>query len=244
MDHLFAIKFVLKQRSSFFSLFKQTKKAEILNERNASRTKPLGWSEAVLEVAVRWLMRQCGRIETECRHKSMELVHKLTPCISGIKETREYFQIKLKHEGEAYFVARFEGSVEKRDLLKNSLANFKTLPDLNSSNGSNSKVNGAANSNDHYELSYVLTWLSMLVAPLDCYTWIFGERLVSPSALLGATSKSCIWTSLSYFLENIVNYDLVDLIRRVYVKDSQVSFEFEVKNNKIGCSFIVSFLKL
>lgn len=177
----------------------------------------------MLEVAVRWLMRQCGRIETECRHKSMELVHKLTPCIGGIKETREYFQIRLKQEGETYFVARFEGSLEKRDLLKNSLANFKTLPDLSARSGSTD--NGGNGGSDgggggHYELSYVLTWLGMLVAPLDCYTWIFGERLVSPSALLGATSKSCIWTSLTYFIENIVNYDLDELIKRVYVANS------------------------
>lgn len=198
----------------------KTKKTEILNQKNTERVRPLGWSEAVLEVAVRWLMRQCGRIETECRHKSMELVHKLTPCIAG-KETREYFQLKLQCEGDSYFLARFEGSVEKRDLFKNSLVNFKTLPELSNANMSNEEA-GSTNSEDssHYQLSYVLTWLSMLVAPLDCYSWIFGERLMQPSALLGPTSKTCIWTSLSYFIENIVNYDLVNLIKRIYNKNN------------------------
>lgn len=198
------------------------------------RVKPLGWSEAVLEVAVRWLMRQCGRIETECRHKSMELVHKLTPCIGGIKETREYFQLRLKHEGESYFVARFEGSLEKRDLLKkNSLANFNTLPEL-SANNNNQQQNQLDDDNSngiaHYQLSHVLTWLSMLVAPLDCYSWIFGERLLSPASLFSSTanSKTCIWTSLSYFIENIVNCDLVDLIERIYTNKNT-----QVRNNPV-----------
>lgn len=172
----------------------------------------------MLEVAIRWLMRQCGRIETECRHKSMELVHKLTPCINGVKDTREYFQLKLKHDGVGYFIGRFEGSVQKNLLFRDSLANFKTLPELGSGDGDDST----------YQLSFVLTWLGMLVAPLDCYTWIFGERLMQPSVLFGDAAtpnapnpqKTCIWTSLSYFFDNVVNLDLTDLIKRVYAKNN------------------------
>lgn len=151
-------------------------------------------------------MRQCGRIETECRHKSMELVHKLIPFITGIKETKEYFQLRLNLESETYFLGRFEGSVEKKDLLKDSLANFKTLPDLGT---------------DNFQLSFVLTWLSMLVAPLDCYSWIFGERLMQPINIFSST-KSCIWIGIEYFIENVINYDLIDLIKHVYSKNDQV----------------------
>ena len=156
-------------------------------------------------------MRQCGRIQTECRHKCMELVHKLIPCISGIKETKEYFQIRLNAETDSYFLGRFEGSVEKKDLLKNSLANFKTLPEL-SSTGS-----GFC----YFQLSFVSTWLAMLIAPLDCYSWVFGERLMQPACLF-ASNKSCIWTSLEYFIDNVVNYDLAELIKRVDSKNEQV----------------------
>jgi DNA-dependent protein kinase catalytic subunit len=145
-------------------------------------------------------MRQCGRIETECRHKSMELVYKLAPFINGIKDTKEYFQLRLKTETEVYFLARFEGSVEKKEILKDSLCNFKTLPDLGT---------------DHFQLSFIQTWLAMLTAPLDCYSWIFGEKLLTPANLF-ATYKSCIWQSLTYFIENIMNSDLVDVIRKVY----------------------------
>ena len=57
-------------------------KSALLNERHHSdRVKPPGWSEAVLEVAVRWLLRQCGRVQTECRHKCMQLVYRLAPLV-------------------------------------------------------------------------------------------------------------------------------------------------------------------
>ena len=45
------------------------------------------WTEATLEVAVRWLLRQCGRIETESRRKCIELVCTFIPLLPG----REYF---------------------------------------------------------------------------------------------------------------------------------------------------------
>lgn len=43
------------------------------------------WTEATLDVAVRWLLRQCGRIETEARRKSIELVCTLIPLLPGEK---------------------------------------------------------------------------------------------------------------------------------------------------------------
>ena len=59
------------------------------------------------------------------------------------------------------------------------------------------------------------SWLAMLIAPLDCYSWVFSERLLSPQVILGASSSSCIWSSLQYFLDNLVNYDLEDVVRRI-----------------------------
>jgi DNA-dependent protein kinase catalytic subunit len=206
-------------------------KSELLNQRSSERVKPMGWSESVLEVAVRWLMRQCGRIETECRHKSMELVYKLIPCINGIKETREYFQLRLKTETEVYFLARFEGSTEKKEILKDSLCNFKTLEDLGVEN---------------FQITKIQTWLSMLTAPLDCYSWVFGERLLTPANLF-SQNKSCIWHSLSYFIENIINYDLVDLIKKVYIQNGNKTLilcspsEIE-EYKKAKCTSLIRFI--
>lgn len=43
-----------------------------------------GWNlEVTLLTCVRWLLRQCGRPQTECRHVCMELVFKLVPCVDG-----------------------------------------------------------------------------------------------------------------------------------------------------------------
>jgi DNA-dependent protein kinase catalytic subunit len=176
-------------------------KSEILNQRNNERVKPPGWSESLLEVAVRWLMRQCGRTETECRHKSMDLVFKLAPFIEGIKETKKYFQVKYELEKETYFLARFEGSTEKREILKDCLCNFPTLKDLGTT---------------RFQISSIQTWLTMLVAPLDCYCWVFGERLLTPLNLF-SSGKSVIWSSLSYFIENMINLDLNDLIKNIYI---------------------------
>ena len=108
-------------------------KRQLLNERRTDRVKPVGWSEAILEVAVRWLMRQCGHMEIECRHKCMDLAFKLAPCIDGIHDTKEYFQLRLRTETETYFLARFEGgsSSERNNIIyKDALNSYKTLDDL------------------------------------------------------------------------------------------------------------------
>jgi DNA-dependent protein kinase catalytic subunit len=190
-------------------------KMELLNSPNEHRIKPLGWSVPVLEVAVRWLVRQCGRIETECRHKSMDLVYKLAPCITGIKDTKEYFKTKLDKESETHFLDRFEGSqTNKKD---DSLSNYKTLTDLIESSSSHNS-----------QLPFILKWLGALTAPLDCYTWVFGQRLLTPNQLFGR-GKSCIWTSLQYFIDNIVNVDLTELIQ----------INYKLKNNKECLDVIV-----
>jgi DNA-dependent protein kinase catalytic subunit len=180
-------------------------KKELLNQVNEIRVKPPGWTLSVLEVAVRWLLRQCGRVETECRHKAMDLVFKLTPCISGIKETKEYFKTRLESDSEAYFLARFEGSAEKKEILKESLCNFRILTDLGT---------------DHFQLSHIQTWLGMLIAPLDCYTWVFGQRLLTPKDLF-EKGRSCIWVSLQYFIDKLLNFDLVDVIQHVYFENKE-----------------------
>ena len=188
-------------------------KRQLLNERRTDRVKPVGWSEAILEVAVRWLMRQCGRMETECRHKCMDLAFKLAPCIDGIHDTKEYFQLRLRTETETYFLARFEGgsSSETNNIIyKDALNSYITLVDLvgpcESDGGRRRSGIGSGG-----QLAKIHAWLAMLTAPLDCYTWVFGRRLLTPSSLF-ANGKSCIWHSLSYFVEHVASRDLGELL--------------------------------
>jgi hypothetical protein len=83
------------------------------------------WTESTLDVAIRWLLRQCGRIETESRRKCIELVCTFIPLLSGkrsfsvkekkifnlfikkgIRSIKEYFELKVKSDGNVYFIER------------------------------------------------------------------------------------------------------------------------------------------
>ncbi|CAF1081558.1 unnamed protein product [Brachionus calyciflorus] len=152
-------------------------KSDLLNQLDEKRVKPPGWSESILEVAVRWLMRQCGRVETECRHKSMELSYKLAPCIKGVKDIRDYFNIKLKNESEMYFLAQLTG--------------------------------------DKFQFNLLITWLKLLNDPLDCYTWVFAEKLISPQSLF-SSQKTCVWTSLETFINKIALNSLNEFVSKFY----------------------------
>ena len=41
------------------------------------------WSTPTLDIAVRWLLRQCGRPQTECRHACMKLSYQLCTLVPG-----------------------------------------------------------------------------------------------------------------------------------------------------------------
>ena len=85
---------ILKEKSTIF--LKETTK----------RIRPPSWTEASLDVTIRWLLRQCGRIETEARRKSIELVCVLIPLLPGVRTIREYFQNKIQTDGFKYFIER------------------------------------------------------------------------------------------------------------------------------------------
>ena len=199
-------------------------KSDILNQIDQTRVKPPGWSEAVLEVAVRWLMRQCGRIETECRHKAMELSHKLAPSITGIKDIKDYFNIRLENESEMYFLARFEGSTDRKEILKTSLSANRSFLDL---------------TGPTFQLSLITTWLKLLIAPLDCFTWIFGERLLNPKALF-SSNKSCIWSSIENFLNQVAQFSLEEFVSLNYNQTKIVFAPSEIDEfNELKCTVMI-----
>ena len=84
------------------------------------------WTQATLDVAVRWLLRQCGRIETESRRKCIELVCTFIPLlpskteniikpnfnlfIKEIRSIRDYFESKVQTDGNVYFIERYENN--------------------------------------------------------------------------------------------------------------------------------------
>ena len=183
-------------------------KSKLLSNPSQHRVKPLGWAQPLLEVAVRWLLRQCGRVETECRHKSMELIYKLSPLIFGDKSARDYFQSKYKTDGDVYFLQRFEGG------LKSEASNFKNclLGDYPTLNDFIEKTNDEKMNKIP---QFIKIWLSMLIAPLDCYLWIFKVGLLTPLNLF-SSNKTVIWKSIAYFIDKIAFYDLHELHKNVF----------------------------
>ena len=183
-------------------------KHKLLSQPNSNRVKPMGWTVPVLDVAIRWLLRQCGRIETECRHKSMELVYKLAPFINGDKSPKDYFQAKFKSDGETYFLQRFEGGQQQSEIsnAKNLLGDCPTLSDFIQKHTTDDKADTIS--------QFVKTWMSMLIAPLDCYLWIFKVGLLSPQNLF-SSNKTIIWKSIFYFLNNIALFDLHELNKQL-----------------------------
>lgn len=68
-------------------------RADLLRKESTIRAEPVEWSKRTLDIAVRWLTRQCGRTQTECRHACMKLVYQLAPLIQGINTPIDYFQV-------------------------------------------------------------------------------------------------------------------------------------------------------
>ena len=59
-------------------------KSQLFVKETVKRHRPPSWSEASLDVTVRWLLRQCGRIESESRRKCIELVCTFIPLLPGL----------------------------------------------------------------------------------------------------------------------------------------------------------------
>jgi DNA-dependent protein kinase catalytic subunit len=156
------------------------------------------WTEGSLDVTVRWLLRQCGRIETEARRKSIELVCTFIPLLPGTRSIRDYFQLKIKSEGNAYFIDRFEGTIskEKKTRFKASLANQPCLTDMS----------------EHFSLLIVYQWLDTVIASLDCYTWVFSQGFLNPLVFRENNEQSRLITSLNYFIAKIGMCTLHDLV--------------------------------
>ncbi|XP_061175418.1 DNA-dependent protein kinase catalytic subunit-like [Saccostrea echinata] len=164
-------------------------KAAVLSKEDKNRTEPKQWSVRKLDIAVRWLMRQCGRPQTECRHACMKLVHQLAPCITGIKSTKDYFQTFYKSEKAAYFIIRFEGKQQKYGLL--------SCPEITAVDSS-------------FSIQNAVSWFDHYLAALDCYIWTFGENLLTPDDIFqgGGQKQSKLFQAMQHFLSKIVMKDV------------------------------------
>ncbi|CAF3812228.1 unnamed protein product [Rotaria sordida] len=185
-------------------------KANLFIKETPKRHRPPSWTEASLDVTVRWLLRQCGRIETESRRKCIELVCIFIPLLPGIRSIREYFELKIKSEGNIYFIERFEGAIskEKKTRFKANLANQPCLTDIN----------------EQFSLPIVYQWLDTVIASLDCYTWVFSQGFLNPLLFQDNNQQSRLITSLSYFISKISMNTLHDIVSYFPVSNQSYIF--------------------
>uniref|UniRef100_A0A3Q4MQ59 DNA-dependent protein kinase catalytic subunit n=1 Tax=Neolamprologus brichardi TaxID=32507 RepID=A0A3Q4MQ59_NEOBR len=159
-------------------------KAPSLNHHNAKRRIPRGFppdEKLCLSDMVSWLLEQCGRPQTECRHKCMELLYEFIPLLPGKKSPPQWVDGMLKDHGTDFLMSQFEGG---------GLLSQPTLRDLTSP----------------FSVRATLQWLDLLLAVLDCYNTFIGLHIIKPQYIL---NKSRFLKALHFFLTELATHELV-----------------------------------
>ncbi|XP_076840848.1 DNA-dependent protein kinase catalytic subunit [Brachyhypopomus gauderio] len=160
-------------------------KAESLNK-NAKRRPPRGFppDQAVrLWDVVMWLLTQCGRPQTECRHKCMELFFEFVPLLPGQASPTRWLEEQVKREGQIFLITRLEGG---------GLLAQPTLRDV-----------GAP-----FSVRATLQWMDLLMAALDGYITFITQCLIQPQQILASGEKSSFLPAVRFFLNELANEDL------------------------------------
>uniref|UniRef100_A0A8D3BVD0 DNA-dependent protein kinase catalytic subunit n=1 Tax=Scophthalmus maximus TaxID=52904 RepID=A0A8D3BVD0_SCOMX len=138
-------------------------KAPSLNQHNAKRRVPRGFppdEKLCLSDLVLWLLEQCGRPQTECRHKCMKLFYEFIPLLPEKQSPPQWLDGMLKDHGVNFLISRFEGG---------GLLSQPTLRDLTGP----------------FSVRATLQWMDLLLAALDCYNTFISSK--DKSSFLKAT---------------------------------------------------------
>ncbi|KAK2178223.1 hypothetical protein NP493_553g02004 [Ridgeia piscesae] len=200
-------------------------KAGLFNKKNKMRRTPKAWQDETLTGVVEWLLRQCGRPETECRHMCMELVTSLVPCLPGVKTAQEFFRAKETSKKDVnYFIDRFEGGMFVVSGEETGLKRNQTMSQLGGT----------------FSVKTALDWFDQVLASLDCYTWVLGQGLVSAATIL-ANDKSVVFQVLSHFFERLALGDVGDAARLFTGDAGRDVFTPQEKDdyNRAKCTVII-----
>ncbi|XP_041924731.1 DNA-dependent protein kinase catalytic subunit isoform X1 [Alosa sapidissima] len=170
LEHL---KRIIKQKAASLS---QSSK------RRVPRGFPPDKAFSLLEVVL-WLLEQCGRPQTECRHKCMELFYEFVPLLPGKSSPAQWLEEQVRKQGVGFLVSRLEGG---------GLLNQPTLRALQAP----------------FSVRVTLQWMDVLLAALDCYNTFTGLRLIQPQQILGSEEKSSFLPALQFFLTELAGQDL------------------------------------
>ncbi|XP_044101561.1 DNA-dependent protein kinase catalytic subunit isoform X2 [Neovison vison] len=161
-----------------------------VKKRRRPRGFPPAASLCLLDV-VQWLLAHCGRPQTECRHKSIELFYKFVPLLPGNTSPSLWLKDILKNKDTSFLINIFEGGGGDCDRLSGILAQ----PTLFHLQGP-------------FSLRAVLQWMDMLLAALECYNTFIEEKTLEASEVLGTETQSSLWKAMAFFLENIAMHDI------------------------------------
>ncbi|XP_065180580.1 DNA-dependent protein kinase catalytic subunit-like [Sycon ciliatum] len=168
-------------------------KAKLFIKTSRNRRLPRGWREADLKHVVGWLMPQCGRPETEYRHQCMQLFCALAPLQPNVPNAANWVSRTCKTESGLRFVSWFESGGGRGGIGK-----YTTLPSFCRP----------------FSLDRALVWLDLVLAALDCYSWAFGQNLLTPDMVFAATLQhekykaSAVFSSLTFFLQKLAMKDI------------------------------------
>lgn len=161
-------------------------KAPSLNQHSAKRRVPRGFppeGKLCLSDVVLWLLEQCGRPQTECRHKCMELFYEFIPLLPGKTSPPQWLDGMLKDHGVGFLVSRFEGG---------GLLSQPTLRELTGP----------------FSVRATLQWMDLLLAALDCYNTFINLHIIKPHHMLSSKEKSRFLKALSFFLTELAAHEL------------------------------------
>ncbi|KAK1173766.1 DNA-dependent protein kinase catalytic subunit [Acipenser oxyrinchus oxyrinchus] len=180
IDHL---KRIIKQKAASLN-------AEKTSRRRVPRGFPPDKPVCLLDV-IMWLLVQCGRPQTECRHKCMELFYEFVPLLPDNKSPASWLDDILKKQGVAFLIGRFE-SAGREDGGCSGILSQTTLHDLQ----------------EPFSLRAALQWMDMLLAALDCYNTFIRLRLVKPHEVLGTKVQSGFLKAIEFFITELAVQDI------------------------------------
>ncbi|KAM9024210.1 DNA-dependent protein kinase catalytic subunit [Ara ararauna] len=168
-------------------------KAPSLNKEGKRRV-PQGFpatkSVCLLDL-VMWLLKQCGRPQTECRHKAMELFYEFVPLLPGNKSPSSWLADVLKNQDVSFLINKFEGGGSDA----RSPSGILSQPTLHGMQ-------------EPFSLQTVMRWMDMFLAALDCYNTFFEQRMIKPHEILGINARSSFLEAVQFFLETIALHDI------------------------------------
>uniref|UniRef100_A0A8C5VNI8 DNA-dependent protein kinase catalytic subunit n=1 Tax=Microcebus murinus TaxID=30608 RepID=A0A8C5VNI8_MICMU len=158
-------------------------------KRRLPRGFPPSASVCLLDL-VKWLLACCGRPQTECRHKSMELFYKFVPLLPGNKSPSLWLKDITKEEDVSFLIHMFEGGGSC-----GRPGGILAQPTLSHLPG-------------RFSLRAALHWLDLLLAALECYHTFIQKGTVEALEVLGTGAQSSLSKAMAFFLESIALHDI------------------------------------